>query len=938
MKNYKVSTTFTVDTSAARQGTAQLARDIESLAEEARGAQAATRGIGAGLGPVAAGYEAAATRANAARLAIGGVGSSADASARHAKGSIDDLTRSAEKAQMAMKAVGTPALRTGSSVVGITPQLPVPPRRPVLTPAPIGIPEPPRRSILPPAVLNIPEQPRRIDFQPVRTGYAAAMERAREAMRPSTPPTGLSLGPIETQLRTVEASARRTRLAVAAVGSGGTPPTGLRTVAAAAGSIPPASNRAAASLRGLTPPINQAAEAARSAERTGTGALQRLGASTAGLRSHLVGIALGFASIGGGIALLKGVVQDQTDIQTRAIGIAALVNGNTPNGDWNRSLAQSHALIRGMLRDAKELPGEFKDFASAANSLVAPMMQIGMDLDDVRRRAAQAVQIAMIDTSGNSPDVVGAQLGRILMGQAGMEMTTWAMLRGQLDGMQAEQFNQLPAKERARVAFGAIDNLTENRGFQASVARSTAVQYSQVRENLMGQDGIGGAVGLWASRQLVTEAREVNRLFRENPRLVASAGSAISDIVIPAIKTGGAVVRTILTDMTSIRNVALATGAIIATWRIGAAFAPASMAAGESAAGAGFRRLAAMGSTPIIIPALPNWRGQASRAADRLTRAGGLGGFTTLGALFNNATPESLVGRTRAVWAPRAVAASAALNPIRDAASWTRSTASGALAATGAAVGRTARATGASNLLYSSAFLTSGALNGLAAKTGMLTTLFGSMSIAALPVIAGIALVGIPLAALAGAVVVVKNNLFGLGDFFKDSTKYLGQSLWGLGKNLGGLFLAIGVPLGTILVPVIGTLAILLGGAAELLTKLLNAIGGAVAAVSAYAGALSTGDFVGAPDAARDAWDRFSFSQLVDDALESSREKQKQAEFDKQRQEKNLKGSGNINIAQLVLNQNFANAQEPERFAANFYKELDKLRRGRAQLPASLPY
>ncbi|MBI1234901.1 MAG: hypothetical protein GC208_10410 [Alphaproteobacteria bacterium] len=909
MKNYKVSTTFTVETAQAKQQAAELAEEMKALASQASAAQAATRGLGNGLTPMAAGYETAAARADAARQAIGTVAPTAANTARQAAGSVDALTRSAEQAQRAMRALGTPTASAGTA------PLVAPPR-----PAPV---------ILPPAPLRLPEPVSRLTFAPVATRYQDTLDRARAAMRPPD----ANLAPIENQLRTVEAQAHRTRTAVASVGSGGAPPTGLRSVAAAAGNIPPSASRAASSLRELTPPINQAADAARGAERTGVGVLQRLGSGAAGLRSQLVGVVLGFASIGASVAILKGVVQDQTEIQTRAIGIAAMVNGNSPNPDWNRSLAESYALIRGMLRDAKELPGEFKHFASAANSLVAPMSQIGMGLDDVRRRAAQAVQIAMIDTSGNSPDVVGSQLGRILMGQAGMEMTTWAMLRGQLKGMQAEQFNQLPAAERARLAFGAIDRLTGDRGFQGSVARSAAVQYSQVRENILGQDGIGGSVGLWASRQMVTEAREINRIFKENPRLIDEAGSAISDVVVPAIRTGGSVVRAILTDMQSIRNVAIATGAAIATWHIAAAFAPANLPAGQSAAAAGLRVLAATGTAPIALP----WR---AAAPVTTTLRPGSPWATTVIPVAPGPVRQAA---GRAAWTGNAV--SWATAPIVNAAGWTRNMAGRTATAGLSAVGTSARATGTSNLLFTGAVLGGAALNSAAAQgtalAGVLARLGISGSgvaavfsaIAASPVVAGLTMILIPLAAVAGAVVVIKNNLWGLGDFFKDSMRYLGQSLWGLGKNLGGLLMAIGVPLGTVLVPIISGLAILLGGAAELLTKFVNALGGAWSALWAYAGALYAGDFVGAPDAARDAWQRFSFANLMDDALEYSRERQAQADFDKKLQERMLKGSGNINIQQLILQQSFSNANEPERFAARFYEELDKLRRGRAQLP-----
>ncbi|HLP66958.1 MAG TPA: hypothetical protein VK181_05510 [Rhizobium sp.] len=209
----------------------------------------------------------------------------------------------------------------------------------------------------------------------------------------------------------------------------------------------------------------------------------------------------------------------------------------------------------------------------------------------------------------------------------------------------------------------------------------------------------------------------------------------------------------------------------------------------------------------------------------------------------------------------------------------------------------------------------------------------------ALPVIAaGLVIVAGIVAATAGAFVVVKNNVLGLGSFFNDSVGALGTSLGSLGASLGGLFMAVAVPLGVVLVPILSIAALALSAFVDVLTWSLDTIGGSVSAVSAFIGALTVNpfDIKGAAKIAKDEFSNFKFENLTKDLASYS---QKQLEA-REAEKKNVKGTSGPQtyINNLTVEQRIDRDANPDRIFLGVIREVERIRTQRVKLPAYQGY
>lgn len=231
-----------------------------------------------------------------------------------------------------------------------------------------------------------------------------------------------------------------------------------------------------------------------------------------------------------------------------------------------------------------------------------------------------------------------------------------------------------------------------------------------------------------------------------------------------------------------------------------------------------------------------------------------------------------------------------------------------------------------------SPFLSAGAASAAApalAAPGM-GALLASM-VSALPAIAvGAAILVTVFAGIYGAFMVIKNDILGLGSFFRGSMGSLGHSLFQLGKTLGGLFTALAVPLGVVLVPLISIAAYALSGLVQGLTSAINTIGGFAAFLGAFLGDLSVSYSVSdAFEAGAKAFKEFKFEDVSDYYNKAAQKRAKEGE-----QVDATSVVNNNFFGDIQVNQRFEKDESIDRIAIGW---TDQVTRRRPKSPAIRP-
>ncbi len=167
-----------------------------------------------------------------------------------------------------------------------------------------------------------------------------------------------------------------------------------------------------------------------------------------GLDRAMTGLAVGgiAAALGGSIAILKvGLVTMNAEIEQMAIGMAAMFSAHGNVDSFNDGLIASKELIGIMRKDARELPGEFKDLSKIMSTMATPALNAGMSVRETEKLAANAMASGM--THGIAPAVIGREMAAIIAGSArsNMPMLTRGMLNLQVG---AKELNAMPSAQR----------------------------------------------------------------------------------------------------------------------------------------------------------------------------------------------------------------------------------------------------------------------------------------------------------------------------------------------------------------------------------------------------------------------------------------------------------------------------------------------------------
>lgn len=187
-----------------------------------------------------------------------------------------------------------------------------------------------------------------------------------------------------------------------------------------------------------------------------SGAVQRLGGAVDWANGKMASFAR-TAALVGGVTLFAGatygVTQLNNELEQAELSLGAIFKAQGVTSTVPSGVILARDVIADMREDAKRLPGEFQDLLSIFRLGATPALQSGLDPDEWRNLAAQAMAAAK--AVGTPLDQAARELTLLLEGRAGAQNTFGTKLG--LTGSEAEKFNQLdPAKrvERLRVELG----------------------------------------------------------------------------------------------------------------------------------------------------------------------------------------------------------------------------------------------------------------------------------------------------------------------------------------------------------------------------------------------------------------------------------------------------------------------------------------------------
>lgn len=124
------------------------------------------------------------------------------------------------------------------------------------------------------------------------------------------------------------------------------------------------------------------------------------------------------AAVGGAIAATKvGLVNVNAELEKTELGFATMFTMFESAPSFTAGLAMGRELLAGIRTDAAALPGEFQDFASMAQTMTAPLTQLGQGVDGIRRVTRETVVTAA--ALGLNFDQAAREMALLLEGHTG---------------------------------------------------------------------------------------------------------------------------------------------------------------------------------------------------------------------------------------------------------------------------------------------------------------------------------------------------------------------------------------------------------------------------------------------------------------------------------------------------------------------------------------
>lgn len=177
-----------------------------------------------------------------------------------------------------------------------------------------------------------------------------------------------------------------------------------------------------------------------------TGAVEKVGALTAGLAMLGAGAAAG--------AAVYGIGKLNNELEGTGISLAAMFGAQGLTRDLNEGLAMASDTLRDMRKDAAALPGEFSDLKSIFKDVAIPGFGAGANVSQLRELASKTMAFGAV--AGLPMEQVGREMAMLLEGRAGAHNVLGMRLAG-LGGDQAQTFNAASPEARLETLTKALD-------------------------------------------------------------------------------------------------------------------------------------------------------------------------------------------------------------------------------------------------------------------------------------------------------------------------------------------------------------------------------------------------------------------------------------------------------------------------------------------------
>jgi hypothetical protein len=159
---------------------------------------------------------------------------------------------------------------------------------------------------------------------------------------------------------------------------------------------------------------------------------------------------LGQVGAAGAIAAVTyGVTGLNNDLETTRVSLGAVLNASGVTNGIEQGMERASGWIVQMKKDAKDLPGEFKDLLGFIQSAASPAFSSGLDIDKFERLSAQSMAAAK---SLQVPmDQAAREYAQLLEGRAGAQNVFGSRL-----GIRAQGFNDKGAEDRVKILQDAL--------------------------------------------------------------------------------------------------------------------------------------------------------------------------------------------------------------------------------------------------------------------------------------------------------------------------------------------------------------------------------------------------------------------------------------------------------------------------------------------------
>lgn len=253
-----------------------------------------------------------------------------------------------------------------------------------------------------------------------------------------------------------------------------------------------------------------------------TGAVESVGSTLMSLGK--IGIASAIAGATYGVTGLN------NELETTRVSLAAVLTQNGLTASIEGGMERAAGWVAQMRKDARDLPGEFKDLLGIVQSGAGAAFQAGLDDVSFEKLAANAM------AAGKALSVDSAQAGRdlarLLGGSAGMDN----MLGSRL-GFTAENFNKLSKPEQVQKITAALDK------FQPAI-KAFGGTFDAISSSLLDNVksfGISATSGLF--ERVKSAMMEANAWFDANQDKVKLWGDRISQFLADAFDDGKKIVE-----------------------------------------------------------------------------------------------------------------------------------------------------------------------------------------------------------------------------------------------------------------------------------------------------------------------------------------------------------------------------------------------------------